>query len=343
MFIDEAKIHVKAGDGGNGCVSFRREKCCPKGGPDGGDGGDGGSVFIEADPGRHTLIDLYYRPLYRAGRGKHGQGKKKYGARGEDVVIKVPVGTVIKDRETGELLCDLDRAGARFAAVRGGRGGKGNAHFATPTRQAPRFALPADAGEERDLRLELKLVADVGLAGLPNAGKSTLISCISAARPKIADYPFTTLFPNLGVVRVDEFQSFVIADMPGLIEGAHQGTGLGDRFLRHIERSRILVHLVDISEDHDREPVQDIRVINNELSQYNEDLGKKTQIIVGNKVDRVSSDKSRSLEEYCKKQGQPCFFVSALTGQGTKGMIRYIWKILSQQVKNGTGQSDAEG
>jgi GTP-binding protein len=330
MFIDEAKIHVKAGDGGNGCVSFRREKCCPKGGPDGGDGGDGGSIFIKADPGYHTLIDLYYRPLYKAGRGRHGQGKKKYGAHGEDIVIKVPVGTVIKDLETGELLCDLDREDAVFMAAKGGKGGKGNAQFATSTRQAPRFAIPGGAGEERDLKLELKLVADVGLAGLPNVGKSTLISCISAAKPKIADYPFTTLSPNLGVVRVGDFQSFVIADIPGLIEGAHQGIGLGDRFLKHIERSKILVHLVDISQDHDREPTQDIRVINNELIKYNEDLGKKTQIIVGNKLDRASSEKSRSLELYCKKQGDPCFFISALTGQGTKDMVKYIWKTLTE-------------
>lgn len=331
MFIDEAKIHVKAGDGGNGCVSFRREKYCPKGGPDGGDGGDGGSVFIQADLGRHTLIDFYYRPLYKAGRGKHGQGKKKYGARGEDIVIKVPVGTVIKDLETGELLYDLDRPDARFLAARGGKGGKGNAHFATSTRQAPRFAIPGGSGEERDFKLELKLVADVGLTGLPNVGKSTFISCVSAARPKIADYPFTTLTPNLGVVKVDEFQSFVIADIPGLIEGAHQGTGLGDRFLRHIERSRILVHLIDISEDHNREPVEDIRIINNELSQYGRDLEKKTQVFVGNKLDRASGDKSRSLKAYCKKQGQPCFFISALTGQGTKALIRHIWKRLSDE------------
>ena len=330
MFIDEAKIHVKAGDGGKGCISFRREKCCPKGGPDGGDGGNGGSVFIQADSSYHTLIDLYYRPLYRASRGRHGEGKKKYGARGEDIVIKVPIGTIIKDPETGVLICDLDREGVRFEAAKGGRGGKGNAHFATPTRQTPRFAIPPGVGEELDLKLELKLMADVGLAGLPNVGKSTFISCISAAKPKIADYPFTTLSPNLGVVRVKQFQSFVIADIPGLIEGAHQGVGLGDRFLRHIERSKILVHLVDISKDHDREPVQDIRVIKNELVKYREDLGKKTQIIVGNKVDRVSSDKSQSLELYCKEQGEPCFFISALTGQGTKGLIKYIWKILSE-------------
>jgi GTP-binding protein len=329
MFIDEAKIHVKAGDGGNGCVSFRREKCCPKGGPDGGDGGDGGSIFIKADPGRHTLIDLYYRPLYRAGRGRHGQGKKKYGAQGEDIVIKVPVGTVVKDLETGALLYDLDREDSKFLVAKGGKGGKGNAHFATSTRQAPRFAIPGGPGEEQDLKLELKLVADVGLAGLPNVGKSTLISCISAARPKIADYPFTTLSPNLGVVKVGDFRSFVIADIPGLIEGAHKGVGLGDRFLRHIERSKILVHLVDISQDHDREPIQDIQVINNELINYNEDLGKKTQIIVGNKVDRASKEKSRSLKLYCKKQGEPCFFISALTGQGTKDLIEFIWKTLS--------------
>ncbi|MGA1843141.1 MAG: GTPase ObgE [bacterium] len=335
MFIDEATIHVKAGDGGRGCVSFRREKYCPKGGPDGGDGGDGGSVYIETDPNRHTLIDLYYRPLYRAGRGKHGQGKKKSGARGEDVIIKVPIGTVVRDPMIGEVLADLDRADVRFAAATGGRGGKGNAHFATATRQAPRFAQTGTPGEERDLKLELKLVADVGITGLPNVGKSTLISRISAARPKIADYPFTTLFPNLGVVRVGEFQSFVIADIPGLIEGAHQGVGLGTRFLKHVERSKILVHLVDISKDHDRHPVQDLQVINNELLHYGEDLGRKRQIVAGNKVDRASEEKCRALEKHCVQQGQPCFFVSALTGEGLKGLIDCIWKTLAEQPGEG--------
>ena len=333
MFIDEAKIHVKAGDGGKGCISFRREKCCPRGGPDGGDGGDGGSVFIQADPHHHTLIDLYYRPIYKAGRGRHGQGKKKYGARGADIVIKVPVGTVIKDLESGAILHDLDHPDARFLAAKGGRGGLGNAHFATPTRQAPRFAQPGEPGEERDFKLELKLVADVGLMGFPNVGKSTLISRISAAKPKIADYPFTTLTPHLGVVRIEGYQSFVIADIPGLIEGAHQGTGLGDRFLRHIERSHILVHLVDVSEDHDRNPARDIQVINNELFQYSQDLSRKEQIIVGNKLDRASREKVQELESYCKGRGRPCFFISALTGRGTKELISYIWKILSMHKK----------
>lgn len=329
MFIDEVKIYVKAGDGGNGCISFRREKYCPKGGPDGGDGGDGGSIIIKADPRRHTLVDLRYRPYYKARRGVHGKGKKKYGARGQDLVIHVPVGTIIKDLETGRILGDLDKEGGQFLAARGGKGGRGNAHFATPTRQAPRFAEAGTFGQERELKLELKLIADVGLIGLPNVGKSTLISAISSARPKIADYPFTTLVPNLGVVKAGDFQSFVIADIPGLIEGAHQGTGLGDRFLRHIERSAILVHLVDISADHERNPVHDLQVINNELLQYGKNLKNKTQIVVGNKIDRASSGKVEMLKVHCKKQGQPCFFISALTSEGTKPLIGYIWKTLS--------------
>lgn len=335
MFIDEAKIQIKAGDGGNGCVSFRREKYCPKGGPDGGDGGEGGSIYIEADPNRHTLIDLYYRPFYKAGRGVHGQGKKKYGAHGEDILIKVPVGTVIKDQETGEVLCDLDSAGESYLAAKGGKGGRGNAHFATPTRQAPRFAEEGRQGEERRLKLELKLIADVGLVGLPNVGKSTLIASISAARPKIADYPFTTLVPNLGVVKVGEFQSFVVADIPGLINGAHEGTGLGDRFLRHIERSRIIVHICDISKDHDQDPIRDLEIINHELSQYSKNLEEKRQIIVGNKKDRASVERCEALDGYCKKQGKPCFFISALTGEGINPLILHIWDILSKYKKDG--------
>ncbi len=331
MFIDEIKIHVKAGDGGNGCISFRREKYCPRGGPNGGDGGDGGSVFIQADLNRHTLIDLYYHPYYKAGRGRHGEGKDKHGAKGDDVVIHVPVGTIVRDLGSGELLCDLDSHDARFLAARGGRGGRGNTHFATPTRQAPRFAESGSPGEERHIRLELKLLADVGLIGLPNVGKSTLISVISAARPKIADYPFTTLTPNLGVVRAGEFQSFVVADIPGLIEGAHEGIGLGDRFLRHIERSKILVHLVDISMDHNRDPVNDVFVVNNELSRYSKDLIKKTLIIVGNKTDRSSPDKVNVLEAYCDRECIPCFFISALNGRGIKPMVNYIWNILSKE------------
>ncbi|MBN2373620.1 GTPase ObgE [bacterium] len=333
MFVDEVKILVKAGDGGNGCISFRREKYCPRGGPDGGDGGDGGSVYIQADTSYKTLIDLRYHPYFKAGRGRHGEGKKKYGASGKDLVINVPIGTLIKDPETGEVFCDLDKAGSRYVAALGGKGGRGNAHFATPTRQAPRFAEPGKPGEERYLRLELKLLADVGLIGMPNVGKSTFISRISAARPKIANYPFTTLIPNLGVVRAGEYESFVLADIPGLIEGAHQGTGLGDRFLRHVERSRILIHLVDISKDHDRDPVHDVQVINNELSLYSQALKEKRQILVGNKIDRASSEKVDAFERYCKTRGDACFFISALTGQGVEPLISHIWKTLSVHPK----------
>lgn len=330
MFIDEITIHVKAGDGGNGCVSFRREKYCPKGGPDGGDGGDGGSVYIQADLNRHTLIDFYYRPYYKGGRGRHGEGKKKSGAQGEDVVIHVPVGTIIKDVETGEILSDLNKPDDRFLAAKGGRGGKGNARFATPTRQAPKFAQGGTPGEERDLKLELKLLADVGIIGLPNVGKSTLISVISEAKPKIADYPFTTLIPNLGVVKVEEFQSFVVADIPGLIEGAHHGTGLGDRFLKHIERSRILVHLIDISEESNRDPIRDIETINYELSQYSEELIKKQQLLAGNKMDCSSKQKISALRNYARRAGIPCFFISALTGEGIKPLVQNIWTMLSE-------------
>src|SRR5213594_899562 len=281
MFVDEIDIFVKGGDGGAGCISFRREKFVPRGGPDGGDGGSGGSVFLEADPALTTLLDYHYQRHYQAERGQHGQGSNCTGAGGDDLVLRVPVGTVVTDRESGALLGDLAGAGQRLLAVRGARGGRGNARFASSTNKAPRRADLGRPGHGLWLHLELKLLADVGVVGFPNAGKSTLVSRLSAAKPKIADYPFTTLQPSLGIVRVDEHRSFVIADLPGLIEGAAEGKGLGHRFLRHTERTRVLVHLVDLDPGSGRDPVEDWRVIQGELAAYSSELAAHPQIVVG--------------------------------------------------------------
>ncbi|MGA1869770.1 MAG: GTPase ObgE [bacterium] len=324
VFIDEAKIHIQSGDGGNGCVSFRREKYVPKGGPNGGDGGKGGSVIIKADRNTHTLQDFYYRPHYKAERGRDGEGADKHGRNGTDKIILVPVGSIIKDKDTGEQLADLCEEGVSFIAAIGGRGGIGNAHFATSTNRAPRQATLGEPGEARSLSIELKLIADVGLIGLPNAGKSTLISHISRARPKIAAYPFTTLIPQLGVVELDDFQSFVVADIPGLIPGAHEGMGLGDRFLRHIERTRILLHLIDISMDSQSDPIEDLTLINYELAAYSRTLCEKPQIIVGTKADRESREKRELLERYCRDTHLPCFIIAAPTGIGLKPLIEYL-------------------
>ncbi|MEW6586958.1 MAG: GTPase ObgE, partial [Nitrospirota bacterium] len=319
QFVDYVKIYVKAGDGGRGCVSFRREKYVPRGGPDGGDGGRGASIIIRATGELNTLIDQTYHREYRARRGQHGMGKKMKGKDGDDLIISVPVGTVVKDADSDAVLDDLDRSGMEFIAARGGRGGLGNAHFATPTRQAPRFAQPGEPGEERRLVLELKLLADVGLIGLPNAGKSTLLSAISSARPKIADYPFTTLAPVLGVVKTGDFRSFVAADIPGLIEGAHRGAGLGFQFLRHIERTAVLIHLVDISEFAMGDPAENLETINRELGLYNEDLLKKPQTVVGTKLDLAGNgERLKTLEQYCAGSGKEFFAVSAVTGAGIK-------------------------
>ncbi|HXX81085.1 MAG TPA: GTPase ObgE, partial [Thermodesulfovibrionales bacterium] len=285
QFVDYVKIMVKAGDGGRGCVSFRREKYVPRGGPNGGDGGRGGHIILRADHELNTLLDLRYQRHYRAKRGQHGMGKDMHGRDGDDLIIPVPVGTVVKDEETGEILGDLDADEKEFIAAKGGKGGLGNAHFATPTRQAPTFAQPGQEGEEKTLIIELKLLADVGLIGLPNAGKSTLISVISAAKPKIADYPFTTLAPNLGVVKLENFRSFVIADIPGLIEGAHKGAGLGFQFLRHVERTSLLLHLIDISKMSSGDPVDNLTTINRELEFHSGTLMKKPQIVVATKLD----------------------------------------------------------
>ena len=324
QFIDYVKIHVKAGDGGRGCVSFRREKYVPRGGPNGGDGGKGGDIVIRASAEMNTLLDLRYHHEYKAERGEHGMGKNMHGRNGEDLLIPVPVGTMVKDEETGEILADLDGPGKEIAAVRGGRGGLGNQHFATPTRQTPRFAQPGESGEERFLIIELKLLADVGLIGLPNAGKSTLISVISSARPKIADYPFTTLVPVLGVVKAEDLRSFVFADIPGLIEGAHRGAGLGFQFLRHVERTSLLLHLVDVSVALTTDPVEDLMKIDRELELYNETLAGKPRIVVATKLDAVDEARLDRLRQYCKDNGTSFFALSAATGEGVKGLIRHV-------------------
>ena len=320
MFIDEATIRVKAGDGGNGCVAFRREKFVPRGGPSGGDGGKGGDVVMESSERHNTLVHFRFNPEYKAQRGRHGEGSNKTGREGEDVVLKVPLGTLVYDVESGEKVHDFSDADERIVVAHGGRGGRGNARFATSTHQAPREHEEGRPGEERTLRLELKLLADVGLVGYPNVGKSTLISRISAARPKIADYPFTTLQPNLGVVVVGQApddRSFVVADIPGLIEGAHEGAGLGTQFLRHIERTRLLVHLVDVSDASGRpDPVKDVEVIMGELKSFGAKLEQKPMIMVASKIDIANKDKLAKLKRYCKKHGLELFQISAVTGKG---------------------------
>jgi len=320
MFVDEAKIRVKAGNGGNGCLAFRREKFVPRGGPSGGDGGRGGDVLMESSERHNTLVHFRFNPEYKAERGRHGEGSNKTGREGANVVLKVPVGTIVYDETTGELVHDFSRPDEHLVVAHGGRGGRGNARFATSTHQAPREHEDGQPGEERVLRLELKLLADVGLVGYPNAGKSTLISRISAARPKIADYPFTTLEPNLGVVLVGEQPdeiSFVVADIPGLIEGASQGAGLGTQFLRHIERTRLLAHLVDVSDASGRpDPVEDYELISRELASFGGGLDTKPTIVVASKMDVVNKDKLTKLKRYCKRKKLELFPISAVTGEG---------------------------
>jgi GTPase len=318
MFIDETSIYVKAGDGGHGCVSFRREKYIPKGGPNGGDGGHGGDVVLIASNHHNTLLHFRFNPEHKAERGRHGEGSNKTGRDGQSIELPVPVGTVVYDQESGDLLYDFTEANQRFVVARGGRGGRGNARFATATRQVPREAERGRPGEERRLRLELKLLADVGLVGFPNAGKSTLISRISAARPKIADYPFTTLEPHLGVVQIDEGRTLVVADIPGLIEGAHEGHGLGSQFLRHIERTRLLAHLVDVSESSGRDPVHDFEIIQKELESFSPELVRKPMIVVATKLDAAQNDPERlaALRAHVEAQGLACLAISAVTGEG---------------------------
>jgi GTP-binding protein len=317
MFIDEARILVKAGDGGNGCLAFRREKYVPRGGPSGGDGGRGGDIFLVSTEHQNTLIQFRFNPEHKAQRGRHGEGSDCTGAEGYSIDLKVPVGTVVYDEATGERLHDFTTAGERFLVARGGRGGKGNARFATSTHQAPTEHEPGKPGQERRLRLELKLLADVGLVGFPNAGKSTLISRISAARPKIAAYPFTTLEPQLGVVSLDDYRSFVVADIPGLIEGAHLGHGLGVQFLRHIERTRLLAHLVDVSEASGRDPAHDFETVMAELASFSEDLAAKPMIVVATKMD-AAQDAARveALRQIAAERGLAFFEISSVTGQG---------------------------
>jgi GTPase len=320
MFIDEATIRVKAGDGGNGCLAFRREKFVPRGGPCGGDGGKGGDVIMESSERHNTLVHFRFNPEYKAERGRHGEGSNKTGREGVDVTLKVPVGTIVYDEETGDKVWDFSKPDERIVIAHGGRGGRGNARFATSTHQAPREHEEGRPGEERVFRLELKLLADVGLVGYPNVGKSTLISRISAARPKIADYPFTTLQPNLGVVAVGDKKdeiSFVVADIPGLIEGAHEGAGLGMQFLRHIERTRLLVHLVDVSDASGRpDVVKDVEIILGELDSFGAHLAEKPMLMVASKIDSANKQKLTKLKQYCKKNKLELFPISAVTGEG---------------------------
>jgi GTPase len=322
MFIDQATIRVKAGDGGKGCVAFRREKFVPKGGPSGGDGGSGGSVWIVASKRLNTLYHLQFQREWKAGRGQHGMGSNCSGHDGADVFIELPIGSVVRDKQTNEVVADLAQDGERVLVAKGGRGGWGNQHFATATRQAPRFAQDGNEGEERELFIELKLIADVGLIGLPNAGKSTLISVISAAKPKIADYPFTTLVPNLGVVSADDLETFVVADIPGLIEGAHEGHGLGDQFLRHVERCSVLVHLVDLSAN--ATPEHDAEVIARELALYSQTLARKPRVVCGSKLDSAVPGNSEKLRAYALKNGYDYHEISAVVGDGVRELVRKL-------------------
>jgi GTPase len=324
MFIDEARIRVKAGDGGNGCMAFRREKFVPRGGPSGGDGGHGGDVVMESSERHNTLVHFRFNPEHKGERGRHGEGSNCTGRDGETMILKVPVGTALYDEETGDLIHDFAHPDERIVVARGGRGGRGNQHFATPTHQAPREHEAGRPGEERSYRLELKLLADAGLVGYPNVGKSTLISRLSAARPKIADYPFTTLEPNLGVVTVGDApheESFVVADIPGLIEGASQGAGLGVQFLRHIERTRVLVHMVDVSDGSGREsPVDDFKVIQGELASFGHGLDEKPMMVVASKADVANPEKLKKLQAMAKRRKLPFYAISAVSGQGVDAL-----------------------
>ncbi len=326
-FVDRVKIYVRGGKGGDGAVAFLREKYRPKGGPAGGDGGKGGNVILVATNSKHTLLDFKYKKHFIAEDGQSGKGKKMHGKDGEDLIIYVPVGTIVKDAKTGEVICDLVREGQKCVVAKGGKGGRGNARFATPTNQAPVYAEKGEPGEERWIILELKLIADVGLVGFPNAGKSTLLSRLTRANPKIADYPFTTLSPNLGVMELDWDRRLVIADIPGLIEDAHKGAGLGHEFLRHIERTKFLAHVIDVSDFRERDPIEAFNAINRELELYSPELAKKPQIIVANKIDALSDrNLLKELEEYFKNKGYEFYAVSALTGEGLDKLRDGLWK-----------------
>lgn len=342
MFTDYAKIYASAGKGGNGAVSFRREKYIAAGGPDGGDGGKGGDIYFEVNPDSNTLIDFRYKKKFKAENGNNGEGVHKSGKSGEDLYIKVPIGTIVKDAETGEVLADLSEKDQKALVLRGGRGGKGNSHFATSTRQAPRFSQGGEDGEEKELILELKLLADVGLIGFPSVGKSTILSVVTAATPKIAEYHFTTLEPNLGVVKPEYGESFVIADIPGLIEGASEGVGLGIQFLRHIERTRLLLHVIDVSGSEGRDPVEDYYVINKELEKYSKKLAKRKQIIVANKVDAMQDESLyEKLAELAKEKNLEIYKISAATGQGIKELMQQVSKELKKLPKEELIETEA--
>lgn len=331
MFVDEATISVKAGDGGAGCTSFRREAYVPKGGPDGGDGGTGGDVVLEADGTVSSLLDYHYRRHFKATRGTHGKGSIRHGATGDDLVLKVPLGTIVRDADTAETLADLTHHGQRVVVARGGRGGRGNIHFVTPTRRAPAFSELGEPAEERRVTLEMKLMADAALVGMPNVGKSSLIARMSAARPKIGDYPFTTIVPNLGVAKAGEY-SFVLADVPGLIEGAHEGVGLGHAFLRHIERTAVILHVVDLSGGWEgRDPVSDVRIIDRELALHAEELAARPRILVGNKADVEGAEvASAAVAELAAAEGTPYFEVSAVTGQGIDSLLLAVGALVHE-------------
>jgi GTPase len=343
-FIDEVKIRVFAGDGGRGCVSFRRAKYVPRGGPDGGNGGHGGDVVAVADPQLATLLDLRYQKQYKAGRGQHGMGSDCDGRRGDDREIKVPVGTIIRDAATQELIADLQTAGERVVIAAGGRGGKGNAHFVSSTHRSPRFAQPGEAGEERELEIELRLLADVGIIGLPNAGKSTLIATISAVQPRIADYPFTTLVPNLGVVGYGEGKSYVVADIPGLIEGAHTGQGLGHKFLRHVMRTSLLIHLIDASKLDDDDPLADWQTINKEIELFDPELSDKAQIVVANKIDLPEGRaKAKLLAKKLPERYRPLRVISAATTEGVRELVLIVGQKLEEIKQEAETTRDAAG
>ena len=329
MFVDYAKIIIKSGDGGNGAATFRREKYVAAGGPDGGDGGRGGDVYFEVDPNANTLIDFRFTKKFKAENGQNGSGGHKYGKSGEDIIVKVPVGTIVKDAESGKVIVDMSKEGQKELILKGGRGGKGNSHFATSTRQAPRFAIDGEPGKEKEIILELKLLADVGLVGFPNVGKSTILSRVTKATPKIADYHFTTIDPNLGVVKTEYGDSFVLADIPGIIEGASEGVGLGIQFLRHVERTRLLLHVLDVAGTEGRNPVDDFNKINEELKKYSEKLATRKQIIVANKIDSMQDDENyKALEKLAKENDMEIYKISAVTGEGLNELFNHVAKTI---------------
>lgn len=329
MFVDYAKIVIKSGDGGNGAATFRREKYVAAGGPDGGDGGRGGDIYFEVDPNANTLIDFRYTKKFKAEDGQNGSSSHRFGKSGEDCIVKVPLGTIVKDAETGKVIVDLSKEGQKELILKGGRGGKGNSHFATSTRQAPRFAIDGEKGKEKEVILELKLLADVGLVGFPNVGKSTILSRVTKATPKIADYHFTTIDPNLGVVKTEYGDSFVLADIPGIIEGASEGIGLGTQFLRHVERTRLLLHVIDVAGTEGRDPIDDFNKINDELKKYSEKLSERKQIIVANKIDSMQDNSNmENLENLAKEKNMEIYKISAVTGEGLNELFNHVSEII---------------